>query len=133
MRKLVIPLAAIVLISATLPSVAGPAQDKILQHFQEQTKVKFSAERGRVLFSKRHGTGKPKLPSCTICHTKSPLNSGKTRVGKRIAPMALSRSKDRYSDLKKVEKWFRRNCKGVIGRECTSQEKGDFLTFMMSK
>ncbi|MCF6198619.1 MAG: DUF1924 domain-containing protein [Hyphomicrobiaceae bacterium] len=133
MRTLIIPLAATILLSATLPGVAGPAQDEILKHFQEQAKMEFSVERGQELFTKSYGTGKPKTPSCTTCHTKSPLKSGKTRVGKVIAPMALSRTKDRYSDLKKVEKWFRRNCKGVIGRECTPQEKVDFLAFMISK
>ena len=32
-----------------------------------------------------------------------------------------------------VEKWFKRNCKQVLGRECTPAEKGDFITFMMSQ
>jgi len=93
----------------------------------------FSTERGRLLFSVPHATGKPKTPSCTSCHTKSPLNVGITRAGKEIAPMAISKTPDRYSTVKKVEKWFRRNCKSVLGRTCTSLEKGDFLTFMMSQ
>jgi len=44
--------------------------------------------------------------------------------------MAVSVNPERYQTLKKVEKWFRRNCKSVLGRECTVTEKGDFLTFM---
>jgi len=47
--------------------------------------------------------------------------------------MAVSKTPDRYIDMKKVEKWFRRNCKSVLGRVCTSLEKGDFLTFMSSQ
>jgi len=31
-----------------------------------------------------------------------------------------------------VAKWFRRNCKTVLGRECTAQEKGDILTYLSS-
>lgn len=93
----------------------------------------FSAERGRQLFSVQHATGKPETPSCTSCHTKSPLKVGSTRAGKEIAPMAVSKTPERYTDIKKVEKWFRRNCKSVLGRVCTSLEKGDFLTFMMNQ
>jgi hypothetical protein len=47
--------------------------------------------------------------------------------------MALSKTPDRYTDPKKVAKWFRRNCKSVLGRECTPLEKGDFLAFMMNQ
>ena len=133
MRKFVLPFAAIVFISTNMAAVAGPAQDKVLQHYQAQAKSPASIERGKQIFTKRFGTGKPKMPSCTVCHGKTPYKTGKTRVGKKIDPMALSRTKDRFSNLKKVEKWFRRNCKNVIGRECTAQEKSDFLAFMMSK
>lgn len=37
---------------------------------------------------------------------------------------------ERLVDAKKIEKWFLRNCKWTFGRECTAQEKGDFLTFI---
>lgn len=93
----------------------------------------FSAERGNILFSSRPATGKPDTPSCTSCHTSSPTGFGQTRAGKEIAPMALSKTPDRYTDIKKIEKWFRRNCKSVLGRVCTALEKGDFLTFMISQ
>jgi len=93
----------------------------------------FSPERGRSLFFSNNTTGKPETPSCTSCHSKNPINAGQTRAGKEIAPMAVSRSPDRYTDPKKVKKWFRRNCKSVLGRICTPTEKGDFLTFMLSQ
>jgi hypothetical protein len=32
----------------------------------------------------------------------------------------------------KVEKWFKRNCKDVLDRECTVQEKADFVAFLIS-
>ncbi len=112
----------------------GPAQRAILEHYRQQAGgVEFSAERGRKLFSSHHTGGKPKTPSCTTCHTADPRNAGRTRAGKRIAPMALSVTPSRFSDPKKVRKWFRRNCRSVLGRECTPQEKGDFLTFMFSQ
>jgi hypothetical protein len=122
----------VVLLAA--PSVfARSAQDEILKSYQQQAGAPFSAARGKTLFTARHEGGKAETPSCTTCHTGSPLKTGTTRVGKPIAPMALSRSPERYSDLKKVKKWFRRNCRSVLGRECTVQEKGDFLTFMFNQ
>ena len=93
----------------------------------------FSAKRGSAFFHARHGGGRPATPSCTTCHTKSPRNWGRTRAGKRIAPVALSKTPDRFSDLAKVEKWFHRNCRSVLGRDCTVREKGDYIAYMMSQ
>ncbi len=93
----------------------------------------FSAERGAKLFSQTFSGGKPDISSCTTCHTDSPLSTGRTRAGKVIEPLAVSKTPDRFTDPAKVAKWFKRNCKSVMGRECTAQEKGDFLTFAIKK
>ncbi|MBT4427769.1 MAG: DUF1924 domain-containing protein [Rhodospirillaceae bacterium] len=124
-------------------SANGPANAAMMQDNIERYRVEakalgqgfeaFSAERGRILFSSSPAAGKPDTPSCTACHTTDPAGVGQTRAGKEIAPMALSRTPDRYIDVKKIEKWFRRNCNSVLGRECTPLEKGDFLTFMASQ
>ena len=58
---------------------------------------------------------------------------GETRTAKPIDPMAVSKTPARYTDKAKVDKWFRRNCKGVIGRECTAQEKVDFISYMLTQ
>jgi len=50
-----------------------------------------------------------------------------------IDPMALSVNPERYTDPDKIEKWFLRNCKWTLGRECTAQEKGDVLTYLGSQ
>ena len=47
--------------------------------------------------------------------------------------MAASASPKRYTDRAKTEKWFRRNCHNVLGRDCTATEKGDFITFMLTQ
>jgi hypothetical protein len=93
----------------------------------------FSAERGAAFFTATHTGGKPDTPSCTTCHGTSPQEPGKTRAGKAIAPLAVSKTPDRYTDAAKVAKWFQRNCTSVLGRECTAVEQGDFLTFMISQ
>ena len=120
------------------PAVAGMLQDTIARYTAEVTSADkgftgFSAERGRMLFFSRPATGKPDTPSCTSCHSDSPVTVGQTRAGKEIAPMALSRTPDRDTESKKLAKWFRRNCKSVLGRVCTAMEKGDFLTFMATQ
>jgi len=121
-----------------VPAIASQ-QQTIIQGYAAEAKTTdksftaFSADRGRALFSAHPATGKPETPSCTTCHTASPVNMGRTRAGKEIAPLAVSKTPDRYSDIKKVEKWFRRNCKSVLGRICSPVEKGDFLTFMFTQ
>ncbi|MCP4933023.1 MAG: DUF1924 domain-containing protein [bacterium] len=133
-RTIVIATAAILFGGASSSiAVANPARDDIIKSFATQAEMPFSAERGKALFEAKPGGGKPETPSCTTCHGTSPLKAGQTRAGKLIEPMAVSKTSGRFTELKKVRKWFRRNCKSVMGRECTPQEKGDFLTYMSSK
>ncbi len=113
--------------------VANSARNGIIKGFATEAGTSLSLERGKALFEAKPGSGKPETPSCTTCHGTSPLNAGETRAGKPIEPMAVSKTPERFTDLKKVSKWFRRNCNSVLGRECTPQEKGDFLTYMLSK
>lgn len=93
----------------------------------------FSAARGEKLHVTNFALGKPDTPACTSCHGNDPRAAGKTLTGKLIEPMALSVSPGRYADPAKVEKWFKRNCNEVLGRECTPLEKGDWLTFVSSR
>lgn len=92
----------------------------------------FSAERGKSFFQGQHAGGKAETPSCTSCHTTDLTKLGKTRAGKEIAPMAASVNPKRFTDPAEVEKWFRRNCGDVLGRECTNAEKGDVLAYLLS-
>ncbi|MBL4606996.1 MAG: DUF1924 domain-containing protein [Pseudomonadales bacterium] len=72
--------------------------------------------------------------SCSTCHTADLRQSGKhIKTKKVIQPMAFSVNKDRYTKTKKIEKWLKRNCKWTWGRECTAQEKGDFLEYLLAQ
>jgi len=133
MKKTIIALSTALLVVLSVPAFAGAKQDAVMNHYKKLAKGNFSASRGKAFFSAKHTGGKPATPSCTACHTQSPANTGHTRANKPISPMALSKTPDRFGDLKKVEKWFGRNCRSVLGRECTVQEKGDFLAFMFSQ
>jgi len=125
-------------ITATLlaSTVNAESIDSILSHYADSARTEtrsfsgFDANRGKDLYFKEFTGGKNDTPSCTSCHTNNPTQPGKTRAGKSIDPMAVSVNAERYQSLKKTEKWFRRNCKSVLGRECTATEKGNFLTFM---
>ena len=130
-----IALSCIVLLPAM--AYAGAAQKPILDSYLAAAKAEnvafsgFSAERGKAFFLAKHEASAD-TPSCTTCHTSDPTKAGQTRAGKDVAPMAVSKTPDRFTDAEKVEKWFTRNCQSVIGRACTAQEKGDFITFMRS-
>ncbi|WP_126446053.1 DUF1924 domain-containing protein [Sulfuricystis multivorans] len=90
-----------------------------------------SAGRGAEFFARRFGIS-AKMPACTSCHTEKPTQAGRHVVtDKAIKPMAPAANSQRFTDLAKTEKWFGRNCKEVVGRECTAAEKADFVAFMM--
>jgi hypothetical protein len=46
--------------------------------------------------------------------------------------MAPAVNPERFSDATKTEKWFRRNCNDVVGRECTPAEKADVLAWLLT-
>lgn len=89
-----------------------------------------SATRGAALYRTEHPGRNAQPVSCASCHTASPKQAGRTRVGKRIEPLAPAANPERFTDAAKVEKWFRRNCMDVLQRECSAQEKGDFIAWL---
>lgn len=92
-----------------------------------------SVDEGRKFYLSRHAHKESKEErSCATCHTESPVNKGKTQVGKVIEPMMSSVNKDRFTDTAKVNKWFKRNCAWVLERECTPSEKANFITYLTS-
>ncbi len=89
----------------------------------------FSAVRGESFFKTKHGNEW----SCASCHTENPAVLGKhAKTSKDIQPLAPSANTERFTDEAKVAKWFKRNCKDVLDRVCTPQEKGDVLAYLMA-
>ena len=89
----------------------------------------FSVERGAEFFQARQGGEW----SCASCHTVDPRADGRHVVtGKALAPLAPARNAARFGDPAKTEKWFKRNCNDVLGRECTPAEKGNVLAWLVS-
>ncbi|WP_347989720.1 DUF1924 domain-containing protein [Methylomonas sp. AM2-LC] len=119
---------------SSYPLKAEQAQD-FLSQFSAQAKTDtasftgFDAGRGEQFFKARHGGDW----SCSSCHTDNPLMPGKHIVTeKEIQPMAPAANAERFTSGAKVDKWFKRNCKDVLSRECTAQEKGDVLSYLLS-
>jgi hypothetical protein len=110
---------------------------ELLKQYEGQAKQEnaafagFSAERGASFFKAERTHSDGKKVSCATCHTSDPRNQGKTRANKVIEPMATIANPQRFTDTAKVDKWFGRNCKDVLERTCTAQEKGDYIQYLM--
>ena len=84
-------------------------------------------DRGQQLFTGRHG----RAWSCSSCHGAVPTQAGKhASTGKPIAALAPAFNPERFVDAAKTEKWFRRNCNDVMGRECSAAEKSDVIAWL---
>ena len=85
--------------------------------------------RGQQFFNTSNG----KDWQCTSCHGALPTQAGKhAATGKPIAALAPAFNPERFTDQAKVEKWFRRNCNDVVGRECSAAEKADLLAWWLT-
>ena len=86
---------------------------------------------GETLYRTSWSAGDPRTTSCTACHTANPRQAGRNaKTGRPIDPVAVSADPRRFTDKATVEKHFLRDCKSVLGRECSALEKGDYITFM---
>jgi cytochrome c len=105
---------------------------QVLAALMSESGGKASPVQGEKLFRGKFSGGKS-AESCTACHGDDPKAVGQhIKTHKSIDPIAPVVQRDRFSDLAKVEKWFKRNCPEVLGRVCTPQEKADFAAYMIS-
>jgi hypothetical protein len=117
-----------------VPAAASAAAD-LLNGYESAARAAspgfagLSADRGMRLFRTPQGGEW----SCASCHGATPTIAGRhARTAKTIAPLAPSANPERFADAARAEKWFRRNCGDVLGRECTPQEKGDVLAWLLT-
>ncbi len=123
--------AAIASLTAATLSVPAHAETpaQILSGYTAQSGTAPVPARGQQFFTSRHGHEW----ACTSCHGAMPTGNGQhAATGKTIAPLAPAFNPARFTDTAKVEKWFRRNCGDVVGRECTAAEKADVLSWLIS-
>jgi hypothetical protein len=101
----------------------------LLADYSAQAGAPAKPERGQTLFTSSHG----REWRCASCHGAVPTQAGKhAATGKAIGPMAPAFNAERFTDMAKAEKWFRRNCNDVLGRACTPGEKADVLSWLMT-
>jgi mono/diheme cytochrome c family protein len=94
-----------------------------------------SADAGASAWVRSHpqADGSP-ARSCASCHGQDLTQPGRhAKTGKHIEAMAPSVNAQRLTDPAKVEKWLRRNCRWTLGRECTAEEKADFLAYIATQ
>ena len=95
-----------------------------------ETQVAFNADpdRGARFFRTAQGEDW----SCSSCHTEDPREAGEhITTGKAIDALSPLSTPSRCTDTTKTDKWFRRNCGDVVGRECTAAEKADVIAFLL--
>jgi hypothetical protein len=102
---------------------------KQMQYWSDKAGTSGNSEKGKTFFTSTHG----KEWSCSSCHGNPPTTQGKhASTNKPINPLAPSINPDAFTDQAKSDKWFRRNCNDVLGRECQPQEKADILAYLIS-
>lgn len=120
----------IALLALSLPANAMTL-DEIYKNYSPEGAAAFDAARGKQFWDEKHIDADGKVRQCRICHGDDLTKPGEhVKTKKVIDPLARSANADRFTDLKQIEKWFTRNCKWTVGRECTAQEKGDLLKYL---
>ncbi|MBI5926490.1 MAG: DUF1924 domain-containing protein [Aquabacterium sp.] len=116
-------------------SLGGPGTafadtpQKLLAAYAAQAGRAADAQRGQQFFTGLHG----REWRCASCHGATPTQAGQhAATGKAIRPLAPAFNPDRFTEAAKAEKWFRRNCNDVVGRECTAAEKADVLAWLIT-
>jgi len=99
-----------------------------------------SAEEGKAFFNReviqfKGDTKKPgKAIACASCHTANPADAGKHIVtGKPIKPLSPEVNPKRFSSVENVEKKFKKHCNEVVGSDCSDQEKGNYIAYLLTE
>ncbi len=71
---------------------------------------------------------------CRQCHVINDSEHPHPKDAKlrKILPLAPSANPKRLTSFDHVEEFLKPNCEMVIGRECTTQEKGDLIAWLIS-
>ena len=118
-----------VVLAAALPAAALTPVE-LRDEFAAKAGSPPSAERGQQFFVRKFGRD---FENCAECHGAVPTGPGKDLVSsKSIAPLAPAANAKRFTDRARVEYMFKINCKDVVGRECSAQEKADLVAWLIS-
>jgi hypothetical protein len=125
----VLALASLLMAAAASSVAAAATPAELSAGYAAQAGVQPVPARGQQFFS----TTQARDWSCASCHGAVPAQGGThASTGKAIAALAPAANPTRFTDPAKVEKWFRRNCNDVLGRECSAAEKSDVLAWLIT-
>ncbi|HWH49508.1 MAG TPA: DUF1924 domain-containing protein [Burkholderiales bacterium] len=115
----------------------------------------FSGERGKAFYFSGHRVEDGSELSCASCHHEDPRREQFAhhdkipcrachgmpdsanfedipKIRRQFLPLAPAANSRRFTDQWFVEKWFRKNCGLLLRRDCTPQEKGDLITWLLT-
>lgn len=127
-------LASMLVCMQSMVAIAGVSEE-LLSEYAANANTPFSAAKGEELWTTSYISDKnPQQRSCASCHTEKLRTEGRhAKTNKIISPIAPSQNSERLTKRKTIEKWFRRNCKWTMNRECTAEEKGHFIKYIQSQ
>ena len=138
MKKLSFIVAALLSLSALNAHADVETAQKLAAKYETIAKninpasTGLSVDDGKAFFN-RELTIKGKQVAWASCHTTNLANDGKHMVtSKPIRPLAPAANDKRFTSVDKVEKNFTKHCNDIIGRDCTAQEKGNFIAYLLS-
>ncbi|MDH5766663.1 MAG: DUF1924 domain-containing protein [Gammaproteobacteria bacterium] len=131
MKQLIL-ITTIMVTQLSLAQAEPATVNEVMNQFITQGASRGNAEKGKSLWNTSYAGQAPFTErSCQSCHGKDLTQPGKhVRTGKLIKPLAPSANKNSLNDAKKINKWFKRNCKWTLGRECNTQDKADILSYI---
>jgi cytochrome c peroxidase len=152
------PLVLCAALGAGAACAAGP--EAFLEQYARQATAAdpgftgFSAQRGAAFYLRPHQVDEMGSVSCASCHQPDPRKSseahhdqipcrachvvfsgqpeGHRPTRRELQALAPSANPERFTNEWRTEYWFAYNCKLLLGRECTAQEKGDLITWLLS-
>ena len=133
MKKLLIGfITTLLIIQTSFVRAENNAINILEKSYQNQGAKNGNAQSGEKLWNKTYSGKAPFTErSCNSCHTSNLKNNGEhVRTGKTLKPLAPSINPASLSKVKKIKKWFKRNCKWTTGKECSAQDKADILAFI---
>ncbi len=129
MKNYILPITLLVSLSSGFAQAESKTVNRLLHDYAAQGAAVADIKQGEKLWQQVFRENGER--SCASCHTKDLTQNGKhVKTRKLIKPMSPSVNPERLSNARKVNKWFKRNCKWTMGRECTAQEKSNFLVYI---
>ncbi len=129
-------LSILILLNISYGSVVQNYLDELKQEAKKENPnfVDFDVTNGEKIFTSKNNGKKGKEISWSSCHGNDLRKNGQNFfTGKVIKPLSRKVNPDRFSQTKTIKKWLKRNFNDVYNREGTAIEKGDVVSYILSK